>query len=127
MAETCSVFLKLPQFWADGAKIWFQQTESQFLVCNISAEQTKYHHVVLSSKVAVKLKNVFENVPEVDQYRLLQKFSLTVLRWRIFPLKQICLAMHFRDLLTKNFHGKFFARTIKDLTVVSVIFIHDGT
>ena len=127
MAETCSVFLKLPQFWADGAKIWFQQTESQFLVCNISAEQTKYHHVVLSSKVAVKLKNVFENVPEVDQYRLLQKFSLTVLRWRFFPLKQIFLAMHFRDLLTKNFHGKFFARTIKDLTVVSVIFIHDGT
>ena len=44
-----------------------------------------------------------------------------------FPLKQIFLAMHFRDLLTKNFHGKFFARTIKDLTVVSVIFIHDGT
>ena len=84
MAETCSVFLKLPQFWADGAKIWFQQTESQFLVCNISAEQTKYHHVVLSSKVAVKLKNVFENVPEVDQYRLLQKFRLTVLRWRFF-------------------------------------------
>ena len=127
MAETCSVFLKLPQFWADGAKIWFQQTESQFLVCNISAEQTKYHHVVLSSKVAVKLKNVFENVPEVDQYHLLQNFSLTVLRGRFFPLKQIFLAMHFRDLLTKNFHGKFFARTIKDLTVVSVIFIHDGT
>ena len=72
-------------FWANGAKIWFQQTKSQFSICNISAEQTKYDHVVaaLPGEIAVKLKDVCENVPEVDQYKvpknhLLQKFSLTV-------------------------------------------------
>ena len=27
-----SVALKLPQFWADGAKVWFAQAESQFAI-----------------------------------------------------------------------------------------------
>ena len=84
MTETCSVSLKLPQFRDDGAKIWFQQAESQFAICNISVEQTKYHHVMaaLPGEIAMQLQDLFEKVPEVVQYTaqkkpLLQKFSLT--------------------------------------------------
>ena len=46
--ENISVTLKLllPHFWADGAKIWFTQAESQFAVKNITSELTKYRHVV---------------------------------------------------------------------------------
>ena len=39
MAETNA--LSRPQFWADRAKIWFAQTESQFVIRNITAEITK--------------------------------------------------------------------------------------
>lgn len=84
MTDIQSVSLKLPQFWADGAKIWFQQAESQFAIRNITAQQTKYHHVVaaLPGEIAVKLQDFFENVPEENQYtvlksRLLKKFSYT--------------------------------------------------
>ena len=65
-----SVALKLPQFWADGAKIWFAQAESQFAIKNITSELTKYHHVVaaLPNEIAVKLIDLFENVPGEEQY-----------------------------------------------------------
>ena len=43
MAETNA--LSRPQFWADRAKIWFAQTESQFVIRNITAEITKYYHL----------------------------------------------------------------------------------
>ena len=86
MCETRSVSLKLPQFWADSAKILFQQAESQFGICNISTEQTHYQHVVaaLPGEIAKKLQDFFENIPEVDQYtalknRIFLKFSLTAL------------------------------------------------
>ena len=46
LTDIQSISLKLPQFWPDSAKIWFQQAESQFAIRNITAEQTKYHHVV---------------------------------------------------------------------------------
>ena len=79
-----SIALKLPQFWADGAKIWFAQAESQFAIKNITSELTKYHHVIaaLPNEIAVKLIDFFENVPEEEQYtsikmRLLKKFTHT--------------------------------------------------
>ena len=82
MTDIQSVSLKLPQFWADGAKIWFQQAESQFAIRYITSQQTKYHHVVaaLPGEIAVKLQDFFENVPEENKYtvlkfRLLKKFS----------------------------------------------------
>jgi len=79
-----SIALKLPQFWADGAKIWFAQAESQFAIKNITSELTKYHHVIaaLPNEIAVKLIGFFENVPEEEQYtsikmKLLKKFTHT--------------------------------------------------
>ena len=64
-----SIALKLPQFWADGAKIWFAQAESQFAIKNINNELTKYHHGItaLPNEIAVKLIDFFENVPEEEQ------------------------------------------------------------
>ena len=84
MTDIQSVSLKLPQFWADGAKIWFQQAESQFAIRTITAQRTKYLHIIaaLPGEIAVKLQDFFENVPEENQYtvlksRLLKKFSYT--------------------------------------------------
>ena len=46
MAETNAVFMKLPLFWADGAKIWFAHAESQFVIRNITAEITIYYNLL---------------------------------------------------------------------------------
>ena len=66
MAETNAVSMKLSQFWADGAKIWFAQAESQFVIRNITAEITKHHHLLaaLQNDVAITLTDFFEHVPD---------------------------------------------------------------
>ena len=64
MAETNAVFMKLPLFWADGAKIWFAHAESQFVIRNITAEITKYYNllVALQNDVAITLRRLPANV-----------------------------------------------------------------
>ena len=86
MAETNAVSLKLPQFWADGAKIWFAQAESQLVIRNISAEITNYHHLLaaLQNDVAITLTDFFKHVPDENPYtslklRLLKKYTHTAL------------------------------------------------
>ena len=63
MAETNAVSIKLPQFWADGAKIWCAQAESQFIIRNITAEITKYHHLC---------SDFNEHVPDENPYTALK-------------------------------------------------------
>ena len=84
MAETNAVSLKLPHFWAEGAKIWFAQTESQFVIRNVTAEITNYHHLLsdLQNDVAITLTDFFEHVPDENPYtylklRLLKKYTHT--------------------------------------------------
>ena len=85
MAETNAVSMKLPQFWADGAKIWFAQAESQFVIRNITAEITKYHYLLaalLQNDVAITLTDFFKHVPDEKLYtalklRLLKKYTQT--------------------------------------------------
>ena len=84
MAETNAVSMKFPQFWADGAKIWFAQAESQFVIRNITAEITKFHHLLaaLQNHVAITLRDFFEHVPDENPYtalklRLLKKYTYT--------------------------------------------------
>ena len=67
-----SVALKLPQFWADEANIWFAQAESQFSIKNITSKLTKYHHVVaaLLNEIAVKLVEFFKMYREKNSIPL---------------------------------------------------------
>ena len=50
MAGLNSISLKLPQLWADGAKIWFAQAEGWFALRNITSETHKYHLVLASQQ-----------------------------------------------------------------------------
>ena len=79
-----SIALKLPHFWADGAKLWFAQAESQFAIKNINNEQTKHHHVItaLPNEIAVQL------IDFLKMYRKKNKSSL-----KNIPPKTIFLAM----------------------------------
>ena len=41
-----AVALKLPEFWADNARIWFAQTEAQFGVRNLTCSLTEFYYCV---------------------------------------------------------------------------------
>ena len=79
MAETNAVSLKLPQFWADGAKIWFAQTESQFVIRNITAEITKYYHLfaALQNDGEINLTDFCEHPCTALKLCLLKKYTHT--------------------------------------------------
>ena len=40
------IAVKLPQFWPDKARLWFVQAEAQFTLGKITAEKTKFAHLV---------------------------------------------------------------------------------
>nr|CAB3260874.1 uncharacterized protein LOC100176143 [Phallusia mammillata] len=42
--EENAVSIKLPTFWAEQPRIWFQQTEAQFALKKITCDQTKYYY-----------------------------------------------------------------------------------
>ena len=66
-AKVSSVSVKLPPFWPDKAVLWFAQAEAQFLLRNITADNTKFAHVLtmMDSKTAehamdIKVNTVVE-------------------------------------------------------------------
>ncbi|XP_078487863.1 uncharacterized protein LOC144745813 [Ciona intestinalis] len=79
-----TVAVKLPVFWANQPRVWFQQAEAQFALKNVTVDQTKYYHVVsaLDPDTATRLLDLLENPPREQKYtaikeRLLQTFSLS--------------------------------------------------
>jgi len=75
-----AVQLKLPVFWPNQAKTWFTQAEVQFQLRNITADETKYFHVVASfdQGTATRLTDIIENPPVTDKYNSLKKKVLEI-------------------------------------------------
>lgn len=75
MAEN-AVGLKLPTFWPQNVKAWFAQAESQFVVRNITQDETKYHHVVMSldGDTATLAESILLQPPNADKYVVLKDF-----------------------------------------------------
>ena len=46
------VTLKLPFYWTSKPRVWFRQTETQFALRQITADETKYYYVVAAIGVA---------------------------------------------------------------------------
>lgn len=69
-----AVAVKLPPFWKGDPLVWFAQAEAQFATRAISAEATKYAHVIaaLPQEVAQDIRDILINPPQKEQYTTLK-------------------------------------------------------
>lgn len=69
------VAVKLPPFWADRPSLWFSQAESQFLIAGITADATKFHHVVsqLDTRYAAEVEDIITTPPATNKYAALKE------------------------------------------------------
>lgn len=66
--------LKLPTFWADKPALWFVHAEAQFDLHRISAERTRYSHVLarLDQRQAAEVEDLLLNTPALLPYTTLK-------------------------------------------------------
>ncbi|XP_064467870.1 uncharacterized protein LOC135378706 [Ornithodoros turicata] len=69
-----SIAVKLPPYWDRNPATWFIQAEAQFHLSGISAERTKYYHVIaaLSPSAAEELFDIIANPPADTPYQALK-------------------------------------------------------
>jgi len=84
MADENAVALKLAPFWTSQPRVWFQQTEAQFALKNITADSTKYYYVIaaLDQETAARILDLLERPPTENKYlavkqRLLNTFAFS--------------------------------------------------
>ena len=70
------VALKLPTFWNTCPLAWFAQTEAQFALRGITADETKYYHVVaaLDPDTASRSLAIISSPPPTCKYSTIKSF-----------------------------------------------------
>ena len=73
-AAVQAVSLKLPTFLAARPDVWFQQTEAQFALRNITDSTTKYYylHTALDPLVTERMAGDMAATPKADKYGYLK-------------------------------------------------------
>lgn len=73
--EIWRVAVKAPPVWRDNIELWFSNVESQFVLSNITADETKFHHIVsaLDSEISSYVADIIKNPPTKDSYDSLKK------------------------------------------------------
>ena len=79
-----AVTVKLPPFYTSNARFWFAHAEQQFFFKNITADDTKFGHLVtaIQEDVALKVMEAIESPPDGRKYdnlkdELLRQFTLS--------------------------------------------------
>ena len=70
---TCNI--KIPPFWANDPPVWFAQVEAQFKTKSISAEGTKFAHVIssLQPEIATEVRDLIIDPPKHNPYTRLKE------------------------------------------------------
>jgi hypothetical protein len=65
-----AIAIKLPTFWTLRPEVWFAQCEAQFVIRNVTAQITKFYHVVaaLDNSTAAEVEALLLNPPAVNPY-----------------------------------------------------------
>lgn len=73
--EISRVAVKVPPFWASQPKIWFAQIESQFEICGITTDITKFNTIVgnIESSVLTQVTDAVLTPPAKEKYENLKK------------------------------------------------------
>ena len=70
-----AVALKLPEFWADNAHVWFTQTEAQFAVRSLTCSLIKFYYCIaaLGRADAAQVVDLIEYPPDELPYESLRE------------------------------------------------------
>ena len=69
-----AVSLKLPPFWPNDPTLWFAQVEAQFLIRNITTQETRFACIIgsLQPEVAQEVRDILISPPSKDCYTQLK-------------------------------------------------------
>lgn len=78
------VSVKLPEFWKTDPEMWFAQAEAQFILANVTKDETKFYHIVakVDQSVICHIADLVSTPPQQDKYksvkdRLIARFALS--------------------------------------------------
>lgn len=84
IGTTYSVRPKIAPFWQERPAAWFAHLESQFSLCHISADDTKYNYVIsqIDSRICHEVEDLVVSPPSSDKYRwikeeMIRRFSVS--------------------------------------------------
>lgn len=111
--ETCRVGVRPPPFWPEEPALWFAQMEGQFILSNVTADATKFYHVVaqLDHRYAKEVKDIITNPPATNKYETLKKELIN----RLSASRQLRLNQLLRNEELGDRKPSQFLRHLRDL------------
>ncbi|KAJ0169230.1 hypothetical protein K1T71_002833 [Dendrolimus kikuchii] len=66
----CRIGVRLPPFWPEEPALWFAQVEGQFVLSGITADATKFYHVIsqLDHRYAAEVKDIITSPPAENKF-----------------------------------------------------------
>ncbi|XP_024892007.1 uncharacterized protein LOC112467556 [Temnothorax curvispinosus] len=73
--QTNRVGLRMPPFWPEEPELWFAQLESQFIICGITQDTTRYAYALsqIDTRYAKEIKDIVTSPPAEHRYKTLKK------------------------------------------------------